>query len=101
MISPGSPKRVWVGTKKGLYCFTDSLGHLVSLPNGASNLEVNEIAQDKNENLWIGTAQGLYKIPRTALDHPQAPPSNRFITGPPNYGTCYSGPHHRPVGRLG
>ena len=66
-------KRVWVGTKKGLYCFTDSLGHLVPLPIGASNLEVNEIAQDKNENLWIGTAQGLYKIPRTALDHPQVP----------------------------
>ncbi|MUU79135.1 two-component regulator propeller domain-containing protein [Winogradskyella endarachnes] len=64
---------IWIGSyTNGLYSYnpkTKGFTHYnsgVFAENGISNIEIRKVIIDKNDNIWIGTEAGLYKIKKQA-----------------------------------
>ena len=80
---------IWLGADDGLYrisgCETRKYTHKSGSEGSLSNDRVFSITQDENNNLWIGTAQGLNKLDlqtdeiTSYLEQPGLP--NDFIYG--------------------
>ncbi|MBS0027193.1 hybrid sensor histidine kinase/response regulator transcription factor [Chitinophaga sp. 22321] len=59
-------QQIWVGTTRGLYCYSPSTGAVKQVPgNKPGNTPDNNIkaiAGDSNGQIWIGTEKGLYTV---------------------------------------
>ena len=60
-------QRLWVGTRKGLWCYRlDSLGQLIALNTDKPLLDfsrsVNVLRQVDTEKIWAGTSRGIFSI---------------------------------------
>ncbi|WP_029033559.1 ligand-binding sensor domain-containing protein [Salinimicrobium terrae] len=85
----GEDGAIWLGADDGLYRITrettSKYEHDPDSPSSLSNNRVFSIAQDNNNNLWIGTAKGLNKLDLKTniitqyLEQPGLP--NDFIYG--------------------
>ena len=68
-IIPDGPETVWIGAhKRGLYRWRG--GRVSRLPEGAGlpSEDVRTIAPGDFDDLWIGTAEGLFQVSRAGLD---------------------------------
>ena len=68
-IIPDGPETVWIGVyKRGLYRWRG--GRVSRLPEGAGlpGEDVRTIAPGDFDDLWIGTAEGLFQVSRAGLD---------------------------------
>ena len=68
-IIPDGPETVWIGVhKRGLYRWR--AGRVARLPEGAGLPveDVRTLAPGDFDDLWIGTAEGLFQVSRAALD---------------------------------
>lgn len=61
---------LWIGTNEtGLYCYENSEFTEYKIDAGLPNLSIREIAFDKQNNLWVGTADGLAFISASDLEN--------------------------------
>jgi signal transduction histidine kinase len=68
-IIPDGPETVWISVyKRGLYRWRE--GRVSRLPEGAGlpSGDVRTIAPGDFDDLWIGTAEGLFQVSRANLD---------------------------------
>jgi signal transduction histidine kinase/streptogramin lyase len=52
---------IWLGTTRGLVCVRSGVVSAVNLTRGATRIDV--LVADREENLWIGTEAGLFRLP--------------------------------------
>jgi signal transduction histidine kinase/streptogramin lyase len=73
--------RLWVGTAAdGLACINGSQVRLATVQNGLPHNSISQVVFDAQDNLWLGTERGIYKIPREAV--------NAFAAGEPLSPPC-------------
>jgi signal transduction histidine kinase/ligand-binding sensor domain-containing protein len=63
-IYKGTNDLLWIGTKRGLFCYQITSGEFISLGTeyDIADTYILSILEDGENNLWMGTLQGLLKI---------------------------------------
>lgn len=61
-ILPLSNEKLWVGTNEGVLLWNGAELTRSGLPSSLSNVDVLSIARDRDSNIWVGTAQTLFRI---------------------------------------
>lgn len=62
--------RIWLGTKRGLFFFDKHKTFLFNNKNGLNSFEINALKYDEiNNQIWIGTNDGLSKINISDLEN--------------------------------
>lgn len=74
-------KKIYIGTYYGLTSFQSQAGYRDFLPDNpiSETKVIYSLYEDKNQNLWIGTSEGLYCMPKGKTD---------FIKYTENDGLC-------------
>ncbi len=68
-IIPDGPETVWIGVhKRGLYRWCEGRVSRLSEGAGLPSEDVRAIAPGDFDDLWIGTAEGLFQVSRPSLD---------------------------------
>lgn len=63
-----SKKRIWIGTKhNGLFCLQNGLFNNYTKTNGLADNTVRVIVEDRYNNIWVGTDNGLTQISDSVL----------------------------------
>lgn len=81
-----SRKNIWIGSNdEGLLCLRND-GEVLkfTVKDGLPNNSIRAICEDKNNNMWVGTASGLFCIDKdyqitTLSDFENIPQNNNFI----------------------
>lgn len=97
IVYEDSKKWLWIGTGAGLDLYDRNKNGFINFtsdPNNPNSLSSNQvqscIREDRNGNLWIGTWNGLNKIPASTLENVFNDPASvrferyRFQQGNPN-----------------
>jgi signal transduction histidine kinase/ligand-binding sensor domain-containing protein len=58
---------LWIGTPDGLRRYQDGTFQSFADRPGPLLLAINAILEDHSHHIWLSTAQGVFRIPRTAL----------------------------------
>ncbi|WP_144392077.1 ligand-binding sensor domain-containing protein [Pleionea sediminis] len=60
-------EQLWVGTRKGLNRIAN--GKVLNVPHSdkLSSMQINSIIRDRNQQLWLGTSDGLFKYSKEEL----------------------------------
>jgi ligand-binding sensor domain-containing protein/signal transduction histidine kinase len=59
--------RVWIGTVAGLGCWREGRLAAISKSNGLVDESISQILEDNSENLWLGSARGIMRVPLSEL----------------------------------
>lgn len=80
---------VWAGSSSGLYCFNSQAGLFYPYQKGVQGNEVQDLATDAQNRLWVGTARGVSVLS----------PGSRSLPAPPVYITqvAVNGISHSPA----
>lgn len=60
-------EQLWIGTRKGLTRVVNGTVQPVAHSEKLSTLQINSIARDTSNRLWLGTSDGLYEYSEEAL----------------------------------
>src|SRR5262249_1723077 len=78
---PSDKGELYAGTNKGLARWDGTQFTQTGLPKALRNARILALARDRDGNLWIGTAQGLFRSNAQGLSAPDA-------TGPEKDGSA-------------
>ena len=71
ILLAGSGNSLWVGTDDGLFLLKDARSSVAQEVRSSRRQQVLALVQDRDANLWVGTARGVFRLQSNSTDDPQ------------------------------